>query len=77
MIPRPPRLVIDDDAAVRRDYECTLVQTTYAEIHKDMTSADRNQICDAYDKRAYNRIRVQFPDFAPLRVLQMHTADPL
>ena len=70
MIPRPPPLVVDDDAAIRRDYEDPLVQTTYPEIRKDMTSDERNQVCESYDRRAHDQIRRQFPGFVPIRVLQ-------
>ena len=69
MIPRPPPLIVDEDADVRRDYEDPVVQATYPDIRKNMTSAERNEVCDSYDRKAHAHIRRQFPGFVPFRVI--------
>lgn len=62
---RPPALVVDEDADVRRDVCSVDVRRVHPDLPLDGTPEDRLAHQRACDARAYALIRARFPGFSP------------
>jgi hypothetical protein len=60
---RPPTVVVDDDAPLRRDVNSDTVRRVYPDL--PATADARNAYLAARDQRAYRAIAARFPRLTP------------